>query len=182
MGSGKSRATLSTISLRVDEKAEPRELVLERTVEEAVLGWRLWVPSYSDDGLRSPFTDAYWPPHAPLVAGTDDREVGRGIHAFWSLNDALRATACWGLTNATVIGTVALWGAVVVHQSGLRARIAYPTSFFLKSNDPALPTLEHNCEPYAVATYLCDAQDVEDEAFRQSAAVDALRKTFTRPR
>jgi hypothetical protein len=109
---------------------------------EPIAGWRVWDVS---DGLDGPVlwptkTNADpWPRGAPLEARcTRTRlELGRlkrheapdpgctcGIYAADSLAFVERSRPAW--PPPTVIGRVSLWGSVVAHEHGWRARFAYP--------------------------------------------------------
>jgi hypothetical protein len=109
---------------------------------EAVEGWRVWDLSDGADGpmLWPTKTNADpWPRGAPLEARcTRSRlELGRfvrhrapdpacscGIYAADSLAFVERGRPAW--PPPTVIGRVALWGTIVAHERGWRARSAYP--------------------------------------------------------
>ena len=113
----------------------------ERRVEP-VIGWRVWNLSEGQDGpvLRpaGSGTDE-WPRRRPLEARCTVPRVltGRrrrhqapdvacrcGIHASDSLDIVARGWPAW--PPAPVIGRVALWGSIVAHERGWRARFAYP--------------------------------------------------------
>jgi hypothetical protein len=103
------------------------------TLAEPILAWRAWTIAGTSDGRtvrlcpiagdRRP-----WPPRRPKVAdcarGAHHAAPGFdctcGIHAMHE-REGLRRTR-----DPSAVGTVALWGTVVEHELGFRARIGYP--------------------------------------------------------
>lgn len=102
---------------------------------EPLLGWRVWRVRYSREQVRllSLSGDVVWPPYEPLVArsGPFGNEQGSpvalqshyGVYAFAQPLSLLRQLP---LRDDLVIGRVALWGEVAIHQRGYRAQFAYP--------------------------------------------------------
>jgi hypothetical protein len=95
---------------------------------EVIVGWRVW--RISDQGLLSSvFMSNVWPAGEPLkacCAGTP--RLQHGIHAFaerYAAEEYLRIDTR-GYQSKRVVGEVALWGNVVVHEAGYRASYAYP--------------------------------------------------------
>ena len=112
-------------------------------LDEAIAGWRAWNLSDGDpDPLLQPVgsgVDA-WPPRVPVEARCGASAlltigIGRhvapdvrcrcGIYAGRSLEALDRHRPAW--FPAPVVGTVSLWGTVIEHERGWRARFAYPS-------------------------------------------------------
>jgi hypothetical protein len=109
-----------------------RSLPVEVT-GEPVVAWRAWALTGGRDGshlLLRPVAGRSrpWPPGRPAEAGC---RMGRfheaphlacscGLHGTHGL-DLLRRTRC-----PAVLGRVALWGRVIEHDLGYRARFGYP--------------------------------------------------------
>src|SRR6187402_1951304 len=93
------------------------------TLTEPIQAWRTWTLAGSRDGsdVRP------WPPRRPAEAScTRHRSHVRpelgctcGLHAVVH-PDELRRTR-----DPAVLGTVALWGTIVEHERGFRAKLAY---------------------------------------------------------
>lgn len=112
--------------------AEREDLEVERTTEP-IVAWRSWALTGWRDGshlllrpvarrtggwkpLEVAEATCRWSPfHEPPVVG-----CRCGLHASPTL-DILRRTRC-----PAVLGRVALWGRVIEHERGYRARFAYP--------------------------------------------------------
>jgi hypothetical protein len=106
---------------------------VERTAEP-ILAWRSWALTGRSDGtrllLRPVAGRAHpWRPREVVTATCKRGGVFHeapaigctcGLHASQTL-DILRRTKC-----PAVLGRVALWGRVVEHELGYRARFAYP--------------------------------------------------------
>jgi hypothetical protein len=109
---------------------------------DPVIGWRVWNLAEREDGpVLQPAgsgTDE-WPTRRPLEARcavprvltgrrrrheAPDLQCRCGIHASDSLDVFPREWPAW--PPAPVVGRVALWGPVVAHERGWRARFAYP--------------------------------------------------------
>ena len=117
----------------------------------AVTGWRAWVVTESDSGLRiaSVLHDLVWPVDGPVVAECRRHEdpfaeplpphpvpgtaCGCGFHAARDPVDALSyargrnepGTVC------RILGEVTLWGHVVETEAGWRASHAYPLRLYV---------------------------------------------------
>lgn len=107
------------------------------------MGWRAWNLSETDgDPSLEPAGSGTgaWPPRQAVVArcgapalmtvgvGRHDAPDPRctcGIYAGRSLDTFERNRPAW--PPPTVIGTIALWGRIVEHERGWRARYAYPS-------------------------------------------------------
>lgn len=109
---------------------------------EAIAGWRVW--NLSETGTEPRLMPAgsgvdAWEPRrmvearcgasALLLAGigrhiAPDIRCTCGIYASRSLETFERPRPAW--PPAPVVGTVSLWGTVVEHERGWRARFAYP--------------------------------------------------------
>lgn len=107
---------------------------------EEIIGWRTWRLEVVDSQLwlRSAVVAVYWQPgHAleacylPPPAGAAH---GPGIYAAKSEAGAMEALSNW---SGSVYGTVALWGAVIEHDSGYRAQYAYPQHLWCKDAETA---------------------------------------------
>jgi hypothetical protein len=120
-----------------------------------VTGWRAWVVTRTEDGLRlaSVLHDLVWPIETPIVAECRRHEdpfadpvlahpvpgavCGCGFHAARDPADALSyargrdepGTVC------RVLGEVSLWGHVLETQGGWRASHAYPVRLFVPDAD-----------------------------------------------
>lgn len=106
-------------------------LEFERT-SEPIIAWRSWALTGWRDGshlrLRPVARRGGWKPREATEASCrtnpfhDAPEPGCrcGLHASVTL-DILRRTKC-----PAVLGRVALWGRVIEHERGYRARFAYP--------------------------------------------------------
>jgi hypothetical protein len=118
-------------------------IIPDDALDEAISGWRAWNLS---DGDRGPTlrpigsgVDA-WPPRRPVEArcgasalltigigrhSAPDIRCRCGIYAGRSLEALDQHRPAW--PPAPVVGTVSLWGTVVEHERGWRARFAYPS-------------------------------------------------------
>jgi hypothetical protein len=109
-------------------------------VSEPVVAWRRWLVAETAEGgfrLRSLTWPCVWDPGQPVKArhpgrwrterhprgGAPDWQCYCGIYAYRDRTQALPWNAVPALT---VVGSVALWGRVVVHSRGYRAEYAYP--------------------------------------------------------
>jgi len=110
--------------------------------EEPISGWRIW--NVSDDPVEPRLLPAgsgvdAWEPMRPVVArcavpAIMARGAGRhvapalhctcGIYASRSLDAFERPRPAWPPPCA--VGTVSMWGTVIEHEQGWRARFAYP--------------------------------------------------------
>jgi hypothetical protein len=112
-----------------------RQILLEEPVAsvEAVQAWRCWTLSGSRDGSRVRLTPIAgdgrpWPAGRPASA-TCTRHRTHVVPSLactcglYAVNDPdqLRRSR-----DPAVLGTVALWGRVVEHERGFRARFGYP--------------------------------------------------------
>jgi hypothetical protein len=181
---------------------------LERTVlVDPIEGWRTWTLAGSPDGSEARLlpiagTRKPWPIRVPVRAECAKRrrhdvpeiDCTCGIHATREL-DRLRRTR-----DPAVLGTVALWGRVVEHAHGYRARFGYAQRLALicelcfwqwgpaRSNAPRVAIRRRGgrliplCEPhlelcrrygYPVRT-IVEAATVE-RALLDAYAVDVLR-------
>jgi hypothetical protein len=109
---------------------------------EPVVGWRMWNLSEDASGPRlwpaGSGGDLVWPPRRPVEARcTIPRWLAKGgpheppglecrcgIYAARSLDVFDRERPAW--PPPTVVGRASLWGRVVDHDQGWRARFAYP--------------------------------------------------------
>ena len=120
----------------IPEEAEKRT--------EPIVGWRVW--NLDDDPTYGPLllpagsgSGAWWPRHAEEARCTlfslfrlgkgknheaPDPACSCGIYAARSLEIFERPRPAW--PPPPVVGTVSLWGRVVEHEFGWRARFAYP--------------------------------------------------------
>jgi len=109
-----------------------RTLPVEREAEP-ILAWRSWTLTGRRDGeglLLRPVTASSrpWRPREIAQATcrlawsheAPNQDCSCGLHATREL-DTLRKTRC-----PAVVGRVALWGRVIEHEHGYRARYAYP--------------------------------------------------------
>lgn len=110
------------------------EVAFEKTTStEPVIAWRAWALTGRHDGRRLHLRPVAgrtrpWPPMKPAVATcklgrmhvAPSLECTCGLHGAHD-TDILRRTK-----DPAVLGTVALWGRVIEHEHGYRARFAYP--------------------------------------------------------
>jgi hypothetical protein len=103
---------------------------------EPVIGWRAWALAWAPTGepeLRPIiYSGETWParevarascpPHARRGHRAPDADCTCGLYAVDGLD---RLPAVTG-RDVTVIGSVALWGKMVEHDSGFRAELGYP--------------------------------------------------------
>lgn len=103
---------------------------------EPVIGWRAWALAQTADGqpeLRPIiYSGETWParevaratcpPHARTGHRAPEADCTCGLYAVDGLD---RLPAVTG-RDVTVIGSVALWGTMVEHDSGFRAELGYP--------------------------------------------------------
>ena len=114
------------------------------TVEEPIQGWRVWHVGVEADGTprllpAGSGVDA-WKPGVAVEARCAVGRVlslGRpahtspgssctcGVYASRSIEDFERTAPAY--PGPTVVGTVSLWGRVIEHERGWRARYAYPS-------------------------------------------------------
>lgn len=113
-------------------------------LHEPIQGWRVWNVSDGPEGpLLHPAGSGVdvWRPNVPVearcgAAPLTSLGIGRpheapdmrctcGIYAARSLDAFDRPRPAW--PPSPVVGTISLWGTVVEHERGWRARFAYPT-------------------------------------------------------
>jgi hypothetical protein len=146
--------------------------------DSPIIGWRTW--NLSDDAAEprllpagSGGRDAWEPRRAvearcaasPILTRTlhphpaPDPSCTCGIYASRSLDDFERPRPAW--PPPCVVGTVSLWGTVIEHERGWRARFAYPARLGLVCSmcawfepGPGVPTVVH---VFAACSFaLCD--------------------------
>ena len=120
------------------------------------LAWRVWI--YQDDMLTS-FNGTVWQPKQRMGAeclGVRDilnQPVHRGEPApgltcscgIYAVKRALPSLSPYygqlrptcAVDGPTILGTVALWGKIVIHEDGYRAQFAYPWKLYT-SADPKI--------------------------------------------
>jgi len=104
---------------------------------EPLIGWRAWALARTVEGqleLRPIiYSGETWPPHE-VVPAKCPPHGGREGHAppqpectcgFYAVDGLDRLPTVMG-RDVTVIGSVALWGRLIEHESGTRAEFAYP--------------------------------------------------------
>jgi hypothetical protein len=151
---------------------------LDRDRQEApIVGWRIWNLSEPGSAPRllpagSGGRDA-WEPRRTMEArcaatiltrklhphAAPDPSCTCGIYASRSLDGLERPRPAW--PPPCVVGTVSLWGTVIEHEVGWRARFAYPARLGLVCSmcawfepGPGVPTVVH---VFAGCSYaLCD--------------------------
>jgi hypothetical protein len=156
-----------------------------------VVAWRAWALSGHDGTLRLRPVGRYsrpWPPRRPVEARCGRWRFHRapsmdctcGVHATREY-ELLRR-----VRGPTVVGSVALWGAVVEHTLGYRARFGYPVRLCLVCAICFWQLGARSREPVVVAALrggqrmpLCDhhlstAFAVEPSVKRLTPADDAL--------
>ena len=172
---------------------------------EPVVAWRAWALTGRRDGsqlLLRPVAGRTrpWPPGRPAEAGC---RMGRfheaphvgcscGLHGTHGL-DLLRRTRC-----PAVLGRVALWGRIVEHDLGYRARFGYPqrlrlicqfcfwqwgthgvppTNVGWFTRGELLPMCDEHAEMagrYGMRAQACLRLDEIDQRLRDTYAVDLL--------
>ena len=136
---------------------ETGNVVRELAEAAPVVGWRVWVVTETDEGLRlgSVIHEGLWTPRRTAVAECRRHEdvfaepvpphvapsavCSCGFHAARDPVDALaylrgrdeRTTIC------RVVGEVALWGQLVETERGWRASAAYPVRLYAPDGDIA---------------------------------------------
>jgi len=120
------------MATRPSPRAEPPLAI------EPVIGWRVWCLEAGADGgvgLVSPMQSVPWVPMQPSRAtcylGTRRHRVPTrgcmcGFYATSSLRRLPAAAIPLARGGGAVVGSVALWGTVVEHETGYRATFAYP--------------------------------------------------------
>lgn len=125
---------------RMDEDGVPQD---DGPLDEAIAGWRVWNLSETGSEPRlmpaGSGVDAWEPRRAAearcgtsplLLAARGGRHAAPdirctcGIYASRSLEAFERPRPAW--PPAPVVGTVSLWGTVIEHERGWRAKFAYP--------------------------------------------------------
>jgi hypothetical protein len=103
-----------------------------------MVGWRVWRladPRLREGALMSTFMTSIWPAGAAMKAccGSDTAGLRHGIHAFADRGQAEEYfdDQSRGKTTPHVLGKVALWGRVVIHERGYRAQFAYPQTLLV---------------------------------------------------
>ena len=104
---------------------------------EPLLGWRVWRVATTRTGwrrrgyvLRAISDDEPWPQHAPMLARCRSRSHNAPEEncrcGIYGMRDP--SPPPYGLPSAgfVAVGRVALWGRVVVHETGYRAEFGYP--------------------------------------------------------
>lgn len=110
--------------------ADPPELSTE-----PVMGWRVWRLHAGPDGprLMSVTRPYVWPTAEPIRAKCDlhhgrlptpDVRCSCGVYAAANPDDLSRVQVL--STDASVVGSIAMWGRVVEHARGARSAFAYP--------------------------------------------------------
>lgn len=97
-----------------------------------VVGYRVW--QWDATGLKS-LNGINWHPGKAMTAECKNKGCGEapqsnctcGVYASRSLDHLRRI----GYTERRIHGEVCLWGTVIEHEEGWRARFAYPKSFFV---------------------------------------------------
>ena len=150
----------------------------QRPEADPVSGWRYWQLHPSTGLLRSvTHRMVAWHPHRPqhavcLIGGHDAPAPGCacGIHAAPTLAALREEGLCLKPAEALVVGEVALWGAVVADEHGLRAEYAYPRALSLVVPPAAPPdTVSQGAlEAYGVAV---DTVAPEDAVGEVAAAI-----------
>ena len=135
-----------------------------------IVGCRVW--KWDAAGLKS-LNGERWPPGKPLAAGCRAASystiVGRPKAAH-DANDAPQSTCTCGVYAAKsldhlrkigldrfgVLGEVNLWGPVIEHELGYRARFAYPKTLFLPPGMALFSTKEVESRLKTLAAYDID--------------------------
>lgn len=109
------------------------------TTTEPLIGYRGW--SISHDGLLVSANGTLWPErHAFIAAQTHcncasmapGNECTCGIYCFKTLGELMAETS---YANMAVVGSVSLWGKVIAHEVGYRARKAYPRTLYYEPHN-----------------------------------------------
>ena len=175
------------------------------TGAEPILAWRAWALTGTRDGddlMLRPVArrSRPWKPRQPAEAACSLARFHRaphpgctcGLHGTHAV-EILRKTKC-----PAVLGRVALWGTVIEHEYGYRARFAYPQRtrlicqfcFWMSgpyaaapehvgwfAKDDLMPICDEHLETasrYGLAPRHVLAADTVDQRLRETYAVDAL--------
>ncbi|HXF36669.1 MAG TPA: hypothetical protein VNO17_05740, partial [Actinomycetota bacterium] len=112
------------------ELLAPVEVVRTPEPVEAWRAWTLW-GRRDGTGLRlRPIAGRSrpWPPLRPAEAscGLARLHAAPNLHCSCGLHGTRHPAALKRAKDPAVVGTVALWGTVIEHDLGYRARFAYP--------------------------------------------------------
>lgn len=123
-------------------------------VTEAIVGYRGW--SITTEGLLASANGVLWPERVAFVASARGCSCGDvapqfsctcGVYAFKTFGDLM---AEHSYSQMDVLGSVSLWGKVISHEIGYRARRAYPrTLYYEKHNEMQVKALAN---AYAIET------------------------------
>jgi hypothetical protein len=121
---------------------------------EPIIGWRAW--SIVRDQTRATYglgplhwrrPDASdWPPLRPAIARCNRRSTEGvheppsksctcGLYALSEVSDVLRYSRTNRASYGVVLGTVSLWGRVIVAEHGFRAEHGYPRTLTVLTED-----------------------------------------------
>lgn len=114
----------------------PRSTAAPPVSIEPVTGWRVWslLEDESEVRLRSITRPDVWPvgdafhascPTSNHGGGVPNGSCSCGIYAAGSIEDLARSGVL--SMDASVVGTIAMWGTVVQHANGARSELAYPS-------------------------------------------------------
>jgi hypothetical protein len=131
-----------------EQIADARQHDQTRKRSEVVLGYRVWRVSSIDvepapvPRLVSLHLDRLWVPGEPMRGKIDLDHPARmlGVHAYAESGEEILGELRMMRHGCTlVVGTVSLWGRVIILQKGYRAEMAYPRDLcWTNSDDPGL--------------------------------------------
>jgi hypothetical protein len=121
-----------------------RELGLRPAkMSKEIIGYRVWRVGFRGGSpfLQSAHMPNLWEPAVAMSGEVrlDDPTAWRGVHAYASLKCLEDELAFWERKgNAYALGTVSLWGTVVICAHGYRAQHGYPRTLYWTNAGPQI--------------------------------------------
>jgi hypothetical protein len=145
----------------------------ESTSDCAIVGLRAW---HAIDLSRTLVLQSWHKRHALWPHGREltAEPASLGIHAFKSAAALLAYLGPDIAGENTVVGTVALWGGVIEHESGWTAEKAYPAKIYAVNPDlAAFVRRVYGCETAAAPDGLAAAAERLESELRERRPVSA---------